>query len=954
MADSDERGRRVARVYSDVRDFAIFISKFDENTWIPFGPYRFYDGVVAIAGALTTLWATRHYFSTGRPLLVFTLGALITAGLVMWARQIPITRPSPMSRVGWYFNCFVGATRRSPGWSGEGLRGLADRWLGPPKAVVGNLRFTRQGVYAHFIVDGQPGAMDPFDRKEDISNAHQPLARNLPSGFTLSSWLTRIDPREMSRRMLGEHYDKPRWIQEVRDWEAYFNDEPFYERIFGLTVPIDNGDAGRTSTGAAKRFGRFVAGTDEQAGQSLEDLRQAVDRVIARLPRSLGVRKATPEQIQWAQRRTMTLGADDQPFPPARAGDDRLSAKAFALGGFDEGNRAGAPKRWWWPFRWRPAWRPILRIQYGKKISDSSYQAFVPVAQLPRAGLAFPKAEYLMAADDADLPDECTVDWYQYVETESVEKALAKVDVAERNLWDQFTHRAGRKSGDADLAERLVAAEDYTAALRASKLEKQCEFTTVLAVGSRSAEVTLAAAESLQDEFTGLDTSLMLHRGTQRELWQITNPGSEQRVSLSQFCHPTTVRDWARFNPLMSSKLGNESGILLALNAATRRPSPVWLDLEGAPSRRVAPVIFYKGPMGSGKSQSCKRVIDGLDKRGSQKSILDNGPKREWVPATDHHENRLVVDLTGKAKTGFDPLQCFPRSEAVESMLDHLAPMMGMTAEGRLTGQIRWLLRPDQRVAESMGGFVSWLNALTGKEREEYAELRDKLNFWSTVDYLQPIFNADLPQIDMPSLDTVVWLTNRLELPTTTATDNTHLYARQSPRARAGLAVYGLITVLTRLTYSRSTRFGIMVIEEAREYLQSPVGRAETLRTITNSRREHFGLMAISQRDSDFEGIGGELGVQQVIMPHSKNRKYAKKVFANNGIDPDEYPEVLNTRVEEDHGWAYYIDEEGRAGLVDLLPPAQQELVDAFDTNNMPDTDDIWDTQGDEDEEDAA
>jgi hypothetical protein len=44
---------------------------------------------------------------------------------------------------------------------------------------------------------------------------------------------------------------------------------------------------------------------------------------------------------------------------------------------------------------------------------------------------------------------------------------------------------------------------------------------------------------------------------------------------------------------------------------------------------------------------------------------------------------------------------------------------------------------------------------------------------------------------------------------------------------------------------------------------------------------------------------------------------------------------VLDLRTVEGHGYAYMIDEFGRAGLVDMLPPVQQERVNAFDTRGI-------------------
>ena len=67
-----------------------------------------------------------------------------------------------------------------------------------------------------------------------------------------------------------------------------------------------------------------------------------------------------------------------------------------------------------------------------------------------------------------------------------------------------------------------------------------------------------------------------------------------------QYCQPTTTKHWARFSPLVSSALGNSSGILIGRNLATRRASPVLLDLEGVAGRRGAPGLLLFGPPAAG------------------------------------------------------------------------------------------------------------------------------------------------------------------------------------------------------------------------------------------------------------------------------------------------------------------------------------------------------------------
>jgi hypothetical protein len=802
---------------------------------------------------------------------------------------------------------------------------IPDRWLSPPDAIVGNLRFTHGGVYAEFVLSGQPGGMLPYSQKRKIAEAHRPLVRQLPAGMIFSGLLAPIDPRGLIRRMLSGYEDRQAWVTEVRDWEQHLQIEPFYERVFWLTVPVDSGLAGRTEAGRLTKTWGVLVGRDSEDDKSLEGYAKLAAQIASKIPERFAPRPATPRQIQWVWRRHLTRGVADTPFPHGPGGPDRLTADDFESADFDEGDQAA--RRW----SWLPTMKPVLRVTADG--AASSYQSLLPVAQLPMSGLFYPRAEYLLSMDDVDI--DATADWYQYVTIHSAEKALQKVDWAQRNLSDQAWQRSGRRASDADLGQRYQAAEQYNAELRSSKLEREVEFTTVIAVGSRSREQTSHAVQQLHTQFSeSLETALAMPRGAQRSLWQIGNPGSEERVPLGQFSHPTTTKHWARFSPLVSCELGNETGVLLGINLATRRPAPVLVDLEGAPTRRRSPGMLYIGSPGGGKSQSAKRVVDAWIKRGGQASISDPGPKREWAAALAHHGDDIAVIDPGKAQVSLDGLKIFPRDIAVEHTLDHLLPMMGVEADAIVAGQLRTLLRPDQRIAESTGGLLRYLNSLTGAEKAEYAELTARLNMWSTVDYLRAMFDESLPVPPIADKAAIVWLTADLELPTETETDALHLYRRQSPRARAGLAVYGMIAALTRVTYSTSRRRGVFVAEEARPYLASPVGKRETLRTVTQGRKEGFGFIGISQRVEDFDGIGREFLPQRVITPFI-DPDYARTAFAAIGIDPEEYPHVLETRTYAGHAYAYFIDEQGRTGLVDLLPPAQSQLVRAFDTTDM-------------------
>jgi hypothetical protein len=103
--------KETARVFAEVRDFPIYISHIDDNTRMPFAPWRVWDGMTAFAGTAATLWATYHWLSSGVAALIFVCGGAGTAGLTMLARRVPINRPTVPYRALWLAQCIFGTQR---------------------------------------------------------------------------------------------------------------------------------------------------------------------------------------------------------------------------------------------------------------------------------------------------------------------------------------------------------------------------------------------------------------------------------------------------------------------------------------------------------------------------------------------------------------------------------------------------------------------------------------------------------------------------------------------------------------------------------------------------------------------------------------------------------------------------------------------------------------------------
>ena len=136
-----------------------------------------------------------------------------------------------------------------------------DASFDPPRQVVTNLRFTRSGVYADYLLDGLPVTMRPLQAHERAAQLIRNFGRNLPSGSMLSGLLVPADQNQILRRMVGPHAARRAWVAQCRLWEPRIA-QPSQaittgytgplQRRYWLTIPVDAGRAGRPGRGGPR------------------------------------------------------------------------------------------------------------------------------------------------------------------------------------------------------------------------------------------------------------------------------------------------------------------------------------------------------------------------------------------------------------------------------------------------------------------------------------------------------------------------------------------------------------------------------------------------------------------------------------------------------------------------------------------------------------------------------
>ena len=174
-----------------------------------------------------------------------------------------------------------------------------------------------------------------------------------------------------------------------------------------------------------------------------------------------------------------------------------------------------------------------------------------------------------------------------------------------------------------------------------------------------------------------------------------------------------------------------------------------------------------------------------------------------------------------------------------------------------------------------------------------------RLEAWATQPAARAIFDETLPAYSPSQSLATIWLTNRLGLPSADDILNPHLYDKLPKRARAGMAIYGLIIdTVQRHQFLHREQFSTMIFEEAAELMAYPAS-ARAAHYITRQGRKHAtGIWLISQDYRDFERMGDEFITQKWLFA-IRNEELATKTLEWAGVDPALYPEVVQSYYED-------------------------------------------------------
>ena len=786
----------------------------------------------------------------------------------------------------------------------------------PPRFVDGNIRVCEDGVYAEYVLAGMPYMFQRRERRRRFAELHRQLAQALPSGSLLYSVAAPIDIGGVIRRTLHGHMDPGQmrsalrgeiddpWVGHIRAYEPAFVAYAPYQRVYWLSVPVDSGVDGYAKGSARQRFRNWIAGADSEEEATLSGWRDTAAMVVRQVPTDFRPTPVSEAQIEWLWDQFCSLGAFGEPFPSRSA-----PARGVFRGArfFTRGGRRG---------------EAILRTERpGVDGIGASFQSVLTVYGVQP--LRFPGSEIFKLVDHLD-PALGRVNWGMGLHFAHVQDEKDRNAGVAKNMRDQVRQRGVAALNDDVLADQMKDLRDFNNLLSDEPGQRGMAADIVFVAGADS----LVKARNLDQELRRImDRSKVMLRGfagSQTGMVKLFNPGDAKQAGLAGMSHPTTPTKWSRFVPLISTGLGNATGVPLMVHCSTLRREIVLLDLQGAPGRGHVPVILIGGSPGGGKSHCAKRIVLGLMMRRwmgqrSRVHVVDPTDTREWTKALAGQPGVEVIDVAGGG-VSMDLLRLLDKTVAGAVFVDHLLPLLGYPAESLEGDRLELLLEPDSRARNGIGstrGLIGYLRA-EGTSADE--QILHKLEVLSTRSYMQALFDEGLAAPKIATLSGLVWNMAGVVLPTAEEHEAAHRAARITRRERAGQAIYGICAELSQqLFFNDSQSNDFIWLEEAEGYLNSPAGGKRAHKITREARRLKTGLGVVSQNlVKDCRKMGTEFVTQTILTRFDDDAVAKEHLERFMGITADEYPDVVRR----------FID--------DTSPPMLNDTIDmAFDAEDF-------------------
>ncbi|WP_441964659.1 ATP-binding protein [Mycolicibacterium houstonense] len=875
---------------------------------------------------------------------------------------------------------------------------LRRTWQSTPRHVIGNLRFTRGGVFAEYLVS--PTSFFYLDEgdQEAAADDHVQLYRELPGRCSLDGLTVYREAEDVSRSMVIAGLPlsarnaylssgaagvpnlsglRREWYHSIQhEWEPHFRRLPLRYRQGWLTLRLD---FGRDGDNLMENVSTNLAGEDYDDPEVIDRYRRLADTMAAAIPAVFEPTPAAAQQIWWRWNATLSRGVWREPLPDVPFDENAvLDESAFTPGFFDENaaeiygpsglNKDNSLVR-------------IYRLE-GEGIPDS-YQAILPITKFTPAGLTFPRSALFKRADDLSTGGT-VIDWHESLQLNPPKKIHDDMTKMNINIADQWDQRGVAAEVDSQLPRQLFLSRELASKCEEGSVVRAGHAGIVFTVAAPTPELVSEGVKRLKTELARAGIGFKRWRGAQKWLAHTLIPGAEAVSDMKKLRHPTTSDDLATLVPLVSSQLGDTFGVPLGLDITMPGMQDVVLsDLLGAPTRNKGATMTLGGDPGRGKSTCAKTLVHSWANVGARLALIDPTSVREHERALmaiaedkklviDAHRNRYSLDCIRLARRNhaiIEDLHRQGRYDIEEDHLpqptDHLLSLMGFPINSDPARRFQKHVAPRNLMANDIHdqwGLIEYLRDLPPHEKTPADEtLINELEALAADRHLRALWDRELSVPNYEGFQVVVWNTAWLELATNEETTSAHLHEELTARQRAGRAIYGLaIDTTMQVFISRPQEQSMLVVEECYDWLNSAAGGKAAYRLMTQGRKSNSGMTAIVQNPvKTFNRIGSEFVTQKLNFGF-KDPKMARLVLEEwCGRDLDRHPDLLRQYAQETspvmrvsrrnrarahlhgtvipgrEGEAWFLDETDNFGKIRAFTHPDPQLQKLFDTNPM-------------------
>ncbi|MGW4247302.1 ATP-binding protein [Nocardia sp. NPDC004722] len=774
-----------------------------------------------------------------------------------------------------------------------------ERDLQPTTAIRGNLQFTQSGlVTATYFINPLGYGLRKAGDKFDVKVAHHALINNLPSGSLLLGIQARLNTLEVLSKMvegidLDECEDYA--LEVVASFERIRAILP-QTRIHLLCIPVGSTNS---ATSALSRLwrGGGVANIDAAAitGAALNVYEEKATEILSRIGGDFDPVPVPAALFQWLWEHYLSRGAVGDPVAPTQVGAlDDATAAVFRSAALDEGAQADNTRRM------RPSFAPVIKIVQPDFESQPSYQSMLTPHSFPYAGMTFPGgSEFLNVLEGLG---DVAADWGIRVSTRPAEQVLKSNETNLRRLGEQMDQRDQEVSfAHNTLISKARMLGEYNQHFEVNGGESEVSFTTVIAIGGPSREVTLDAVNTLKRRYKRFQIDLTAPLGAQVDLWSMLVPGSPTRRAFDDYAHIVPSDMWAGFVPFTTSQVGDDSGPVIGINLMSGHFEPIHFGIMEAALHDLSASFAVTGELGSGKSYFLKLMAVLVHDMGGQFLAIDRSQVGEWEHFATAIDDAVIIDLANPT-VSLDPLRLFDPRVAGERTLDSILPLMDLSPTSGSGAAVSALLTPRGLAEHRIRSLVDLFQVVLRLRDDpaygdEYHDLSARLG--TIADRVPVLFDPALRPLRLDAAATVV-RSHNVALPTAEELTTPHLYNRLPLTKRLGTALYELVGVAAREAFlSDNGRFGLLVGDEAHHFTQTQVGAAVTS-DFSRDGRKHLAAIGLASHDpaTDFQGAAHNLIPNRFVF-RQRDETLARNSLKWLGVDLDEAPYLLQALREE-------------------------------------------------------